>query len=484
MADLFDSLIDKQSLNQPLTDSQKALNPSHKPTEPAALAGTPCSKAPNSTLAKAAIDDSIPLIIYQEQNPKPSLSGPPLRLLHTSDWHLGRSLNRVRRHEEQVKFIDWLIKLIKAENIDVVVVAGDIFDSAAPPVISQELYYRFLTQMIAANLKGVVVVAGNHDSGAFLTAPAPLLRYLRVNVIGEAEDPAEELLTINDSEGRPALLVAAVPFLKDRFVRTSQASETSQDREDSLAQGVRDHYATLATLAKAKQAELGGRIPIVALGHLFAAGGLVTEGDGTRELYVGSLGHVDPEKTLAETFDYVALGHLHRAQKAGRETIRYSGSPLAMSFSETGEKSLTIVDLGAGEIKISLVPIPTFQELIRLKGDQKAILAQILSLKEAGSSAWLEIVYTGSETLINPRAIFETTLKDSNLSLMAIIDERLVREYILTLGPVKSLAETSPLEVFDALLERQKIPEPKRPELKATYQEVLLSLAENQAEPE
>ncbi|MDR1606833.1 MAG: exonuclease SbcCD subunit D C-terminal domain-containing protein [Deltaproteobacteria bacterium] len=420
-----------------------------------------------------------PESIFQATSEKPSLKGSPIRILHASDWHLGRTLNRIRRrHEEQALFLDWLIEVINEAQIDVLLVAGDIFDSATPPVASQELYYDFLVKAQKTPLKDLVITAGNHDSAAFLMAPAKLLKYFNVHVVADPETLEEEILVLNDQDKQPYLVVAAAPFLKDRFLRIAQEGETIQDKDRALVQGLIAHYAAIAELALAKQMEAGGQIPIVGLGHLFARGGQIAEGDGVRDLYAGSLCQI-PAEALPKAFDYLALGHLHRPQKVGRETIRYSGSPLMMSFAENEAKSLAIVTLGGGQVKIELLPIPVFQELKRLKGTKLELIEALEKLKKADSQAWLELVHTGEEFLSNPRGLFEEVLKGSRMELIAIIDERIEREIFGQAQPVKSLAEMSVTEVFERLLDRQGVKEEERPELLASYQEIVLTLAES-----
>jgi exonuclease SbcD len=391
---------------------------------------------------------------------------------------LGRAINRFhRRFAEQEKFLNWLIEVIKAEDIEILLVAGDIFDSQNPPLQAQELYYAFLVNCRDTNLKQVVITAGNHDSAGFLTAPSGLLRALNIHVVGDpASDPSSDLLTLKDSNGQPILLVAAVPYLKDRYLRTSKEGETVSERDFNFAQGLARHYATLAELAQKRQAALGGAIPAVAMGHLFARGGEVTEGDGVRDLYVGTMALFDPQ-TFPQVFDYIALGHLHRPQKAKLETIRYSGSPLKMSFQENANKSVTMVTLGDNRLEISLKPVPIFQELLRLKGDRNQILKELFALKQAGSNAYLEIVHTGSELIGARRLEFEEAIKGTNLALTAVIEASPAAPTYNKLFEARDLAEMTHLEVFEKLLDQRKIPEEARIELKETYEEILQALA-------
>ncbi|MDO7711893.1 MAG: exonuclease subunit SbcD, partial [Pseudomonadota bacterium] len=258
-----------------------------------------------------------------------------MNILHTSDWHIGRSLYGRKRYDEFSAFLDWLVEAIAQQNVDVLLVAGDIFDTTTPSNRAQELYYKFLTRVANSDCRHIVIIAGNHDSPSFLNAPKSLLRALDVHVIGAiCEQPDDEVLVLNDLTGLPELIVCAVPYLRDRDIRSVEAGESIDDKEQKLIDGIRQHYLDVCDLADQKRQTLGSDIPIIAMGHLFTAGGQTIDGDGVRELYVGSLAHVTAG-IFPESIDYLALGHLHVPQKINdSELKRYSGSPLPMGFGE------------------------------------------------------------------------------------------------------------------------------------------------------
>ncbi len=277
----------------------------------------------------------------------------PLTILHTSDWHLGRRLYGRMRYDEFEAFLNWLQDAISTQQVDVLIVAGDIFDTMTPSNRAQALYYEFLGKVSKSCCQHIVIVAGNHDSPTFLDAPSNVLKFLNVHVIGTAcEDLNDEVLVLDDADGAPHCIIAAVPYLRDRDVRSSAAGESADSKDANVIKGIRAHYDEVASIAKAKKAKLvevyQRHIPIIATGHLFAAGGTTTEDDGVRELYVGSLGKISADM-FDESFDYVALGHLHVPQRVGgRESIRYSGSPIAMGFGEAKQqKQVLLVQFGA-----------------------------------------------------------------------------------------------------------------------------------------
>lgn len=266
-----------------------------------------------------------------------------LTLLHTSDWHLGRRLYGKPRYDEFKQFLDWQLQTLREQKVDVLLIAGDIFDTTAPSNQAQNLYYDFLSQVCHTDCRHVIIVAGNHDSASFLEAPKQLLKAFNIHIIGSMTDtPTDEVITLSDKSGQPELIVMAVPYLRDRDVRTVGHGERLDDKERKLAQGIKAHYAQIADIAIAQQAQLQAKykrsIPIVATGHLFTVGGQTMEGDGVRDLYVGSLGSIGAE-IFHPHIDYVALGHLHIPQVVGGQPhIRYAGSPIAMGFGESRQQ--------------------------------------------------------------------------------------------------------------------------------------------------
>lgn len=289
----------------------------------------------------------------------PAFAIKPLTILHTSDWHLGRRLYGRMRYEEFEAFLSWLQETISAHKVDVLIVAGDIFDTMTPSNRAQALYYEFLGKVSKLCCEHIVIVAGNHDSPTFLDAPSQVLKFLNVHVIGTAcDDLNDEVLVLDAVDGTPHCIIAAVPYLRDRDVRGSHAGESADSKDANVIKGIRAHYDEVASIAKARQEHLSDahqrHIPIIATGHLFAAGSKTTEDDGVRDLYVGSLGQISADM-FDECFDYVALGHLHVPQRVGGcEHIRYSGSPIAMGFGEAKQqKQVLLVEFGEVEKSLS-----------------------------------------------------------------------------------------------------------------------------------
>lgn len=406
-----------------------------------------------------------------------------MKLLHTSDWHLGRTLYGRKRHEEFEAFLGWLAETIRQNEIDVLLVAGDVFDTGTPGTRAQELYYRFLCRVAASSCRHVVVVAGNHDSPSFLDAPRELLRALDVHVVGSStESPEDEVLVLRNERDNPELIVCAVPYLRDRDIRVAEAGESVEDKERKLVEGIRAHYATVAASAEGKRGELGAGIPIVAMGHLFAAGGRTVEGDGVRDLYVGSLAQISAD-VFPPCFDYVALGHLHVPQRVGGlETIRYSGSPLPMGFGEAGQrKSVCLAEFQGRAASVHLIDVPVFQELERIAGDWERIEGRIKELSAAGSRAWLEIVYEGAGIIGDLRERLEAAISGTKIEILRVKNCRATARAMQGRAE-ETLDDLSVEDVFRRCLDARGVPEEERTELLRAYRETLLSLHENQAE--
>lgn len=411
---------------------------------------------------------------------------PPLKLLHTSDWHIGRTLYGRKRYEEFEAFLSWLAETIQQNEIDALLVAGDVFDTSAPSNRAQELYYRFLCRVAASSCRHVVVVAGNHDSPSFLNAPKELLKALDVHVVGSSTEFLEdEVMVFRDEQNAPELIVCAVPYLRDRDIRVVEAGESVDDKERKLIEGIRTHYAAVAALAEQKREELGADIPIVGMGHLFTAGGQTVDGDGVRELYVGSLAHVTAG-IFPACFNYLALGHLHVPQKVnGSETIRYSGSPLPMGFGEAKQqKSVCQVEFHSTTASVQLVDVPVFQKLERVKGDWDGISSRLLELSAMDYQGWLEVIYDGIEVIGDLRERLEAAVSGTQMEILRIKNNCILDRVLGQIHAEETLDDLNVNDVFERCLAVHGVPEDQRTELLQVYQETVSSLYEDDVQAE
>ena len=408
-----------------------------------------------------------------------------MKLLHTSDWHLGRSLYGRNRYGEFEAFLNWLSETIQQQGVDALLVAGDIFDTSTPSNRAQELYYRFLCRVAVSSCRHVVVIAGNHDSPSFLDAPKELLRALEVHVTGSAADNREdEVLVLSDQAGAPQLIVCAVPYLRDRDIRVSEAGESIEDKGRKLVEGIRGHYAEVAALAGRKRKELKAKIPIIAMGHLFTAGGQTVDGDGVRELYVGSLAHVSAG-IFPKNLDYLALGHLHVPQKVnGSELMRYCGSPLPMGFGEAEQqKSVCLVTFeqtrGRAKGSVQLLDVPVFQKLERVRGDWGEVSARLFELSAGDSRAWLEVIHEGDEVIGDLRKRLDEAIEGSGMEILRVKNMRIIERALGQLHDQEKLPDLTEQDVFERCLTAHEVSEELHPELLRTYRETLASLSDD-----
>lgn len=210
-----------------------------------------------------------------------------LRVLHSSDWHLGQHFMGKTRQAEHQAFCAWLLEQVRVHEVDVLLIAGDVFDTGAPPSYAREQYYRLVVELRDAGC-ALVVLGGNHDSPAMLGESRSLLAQLGTQVVpGVGVDLADQVLVLKDRADQPGAILCAIPFIRPRDVLASQAGQSAQDKQQSLQQAIAEHYRALHELALRKREELGQALPIIATGHLTTVGASASE--SVREIYVGSL---------------------------------------------------------------------------------------------------------------------------------------------------------------------------------------------------
>jgi exonuclease SbcD len=295
-----------------------------------------------------------------------------MRLLHTSDWHLGQTLHNYERSYEHQCFLDWLLATLVSEQIDALLIAGDVFDTANPSASAHKQFYRFLQQARAcAPQLDIVVIAGNHDSPGRLEAPGPLLEAHGTSVLGHvlrsadgAIDLERHLVPLHDHSGAVKAWCLAIPFLRPGDVPRPPLAESEQAPADPYLAGIGLLYQQAYALASSRQ--LPGQA-IVAMGHCHMVDGTASL-ESERRIVIGGT-----EALPAAVFDpaiaYAALGHLHLAQRVGqKEHLRYSGSPLPLSFSEVGYQHQVLrIDLDdAGPALVTPLMVPRAVQLLRV----------------------------------------------------------------------------------------------------------------------
>lgn len=309
-----------------------------------------------------------------------------MRFLHTSDWHLGRSFHRVSLLDAQAAFLDHLVETALTHEVDAVLVAGDVYDRAVPPLSAVELFDRALHRLAEARVP-TVMISGNHDSARRLGVGAGLIDHAGIHL---RTDPARcgTPVVLTDAHGDVAFY--GLPYLEPALVR------------DEFKAPKAGHEAVLRAALDRARADLAARphgTRSVVLAHAFVAGGAAS--DSERDITVGGVSAV-PAGTF-DGVDYAALGHLHGAQ-ALTERVRYSGSPLAYSFSESDHrKTMWLVDLGpGGEIDAERIDCPVPRPLARLRGSLADLLDDPTLTRHERS--WIEATLTDPVRPADPMA--------------------------------------------------------------------------------
>jgi len=285
-----------------------------------------------------------------------------MKILHTSDWHLGRSFGSVSLHDAQTQFCEWLLQAAVSEKVELLVVAGDLYDRSIPPQESVVLWRETLTAFHKAGI-AVVAIAGNHDGADRVAAFDGLTDGARIFVRG-GYGRAGEVLTLQFSDG--PLDIALVPFLDPQLAPPEWKAELAE------AEVKPTHESVLQKALDQARAESAASRSLAVV-HAFVGGSTTAESE--RQLTVGGTDQV--AATVLEGFSYVALGHLHTPQMiGGSEQVRYSGTPIAYSFSETAAKSVVLIDMAAdGACSIEALPVPVGRGVITITGTIEELLA-------------------------------------------------------------------------------------------------------------
>lgn len=427
-----------------------------------------------------------------------------MKIIHTSDWHLGKKLYGKSRYEESELFLEWLVDTVEKESADALIISGDIFDTVSPSNRALGQYYNFLYKISASCCENVIITAGNHDSPSLLNAPKDLLKAFNVHVIGNAADNlSDEIIVLKNKNNIPDAVVCAVPYLREKDLRMVNQNESTDDKSIKMLNGIKEHYFSVVSLAeevcksKYSQEKIKKddkkRLPLIVTGHLFASGGVTLSGDGVREIYIGNL-----ERAGCDIFpsgiDYLALGHLHVPQKVfGFDNKRYSGSPVPVGFSEAKQKKMIIsVEFEDDKQVIKEIYVPNFRRLLTISGNLDEIKDEIQSLNFSLFSnsdpklthsnitlkPWAEIIYTGNTASGDIREEILEITNESSIEVLRIKNESLSTGILTDNLEGDSLESLTEHDVFQKCLETSKTPEELWPELKQTFSEALLLLHE------
>ena len=379
------------------------------------------------------------------------------------------------RETEHRAFLQWLRETVSKQEVDAVVVAGDIFDTGTPPSYARTLYNQFIVELQQTCCRHLVVVGGNHDSVATLNESRELLACLNTTVIGGIADTLDEqVIVLEDKDGKPGAVVCAIPFIRPRDVLESSAGESDTDKQLALQNAIAGHYR--AVFDKASEHSL----PVIATGHLTTVGGQMTE--SVREIYIGTLSAF-PASAFPPA-DYIALGHLHRPQKVSdQDHIRYSGSPIPLSFDETSTgKQVLLADFTDGKLaEVISVEVPQFRPLFSLKGSLVAIEEQLQNIEVSGDlNPWLEIVVSTDDYLSDLQIRVNELVEDKAVEVLRVRRMRENTVQGLSRESTETLDELDVSDVFARRLEAEALEDDKVESLSRAFGEILETMSGDQ----
>jgi exonuclease SbcD len=322
------------------------------------------------------------------------------------------------------------------------------------------------------NCKHIVITGGNHDAPGTINAPKELLNALSIKVVGKAtEDVKDEIFELKTEKEK--LIVCAVPYLRDQDIRKAVVGESFKDISEKYKHALVNHYNEIYNRSKKIN---NSNIPTIAMGHLFAMGGSPSESE--QQIYVGGLGDISADDF--PNFNYIALGHLHRPQKVGNKNhIRYSGSPIILSFSEINydKKVIVIETKDDNSIDVSEITVPKFREFFRVTGDIDTCIAelQIIDKKQLNPTPWIEVVLDNQNGMITGANDINKAVENLNLKVLKItLKDDIEYEGIKSLAEKhRNIKELSPLDVFKRKCEENKFDLSENQDILDAFNEIL-----------
>lgn len=370
-----------------------------------------------------------------------------MRFLHTADLHLGKRMNDVSLIEDQVYILEQIERIAKERQVDAVIIAGDVYQSASPASEAMSAFDGFVTALANDGIK-ILAISGNHDSARRVAYLSSLVRSRGV-YFSEEFDGTLQQVELEDGYG--PVIVSLLPFVKPLSVRRFYPDEEINSCQDAVAAVL--HHSKIDT---------GKRNILVC--HQFVTGALES---GSEELYVGGLECVDGR--LFDDFDYVAMGHIHGPQRVGRDTLRYAGSPLKYSFSEARHnKSVTLVEMGEkGKIDIELIPVTPLHEVREVKGSLEDIMRMPYSEDYVHATVTDELVAPDARvsiTTVFPNlmrfgVMNSKTQEDADISIDENVETRSVEELFCDFFSMQnngSLPNDEQLELIRGLLRKEE----------------------------
>jgi DNA repair protein SbcD/Mre11 len=399
-----------------------------------------------------------------------------LKIIHTADWHIGKTLHRLDLAEDHKIFFDWLASYVIQTNADVLLLSGDVFDSAIPTNEAQKLFCYALTQLQRTGIQ-IVVTGGNHDSITRLHSIEDLLRLVGIEIIGGVPERFDDqIVPLKNRKGELKAICAAVPYLREGDTRQFVSGETQSEKIKAYQNGVLSHFKKL----RDRIIDLYPGMPIVAMGHLYMQGSTMSE--SVREIQIGNAAGLDVTSYMG-MFDYFALGHIH-IPKRWDKSIRYSGSPIQLDFTESTEPRLVIeVDINEDGLESHGREVPLTRDFVTLTGSWEDIklgivnhktdkpLSPVFNLKINATSDQIPFINDEVNTLKITHEILITKI---------IVPKTMPTVFRNSGEMMDKVNDLTPLDVFSKKIEGQEFSEVTRDELIELYNHVVMKVNETE----
>lgn len=378
-----------------------------------------------------------------------------MKILHTADWHIGKLLHKYNLAEDMDLFIDWLEELIVENSIDVILLAGDVFDLANPSAEARRQYYTSLLKIQKTGCK-IIMTGGNHDSIHMLNAPQEILSELNIHVVGGMPTRMEDVLIPIGKGDEIEVVVLAIPYLREPELRKATDGDTYESKVHMIQQSIEHIYKEAKDICQSLYPD----IPTIAMGHLYTSG--AESSDSERDIQIGNQAMFHA-KRFADAFDYVALGHIHRPQKiTANIPVYYSGSPLPLSFSERSDhKRVLLIDTEQSFQPIS-IEVPKFRQLIRISGTLAEVKSKLEDLTTPSRLTSLVEIHMSEEQYNAEKILLlDQMISDFSRDGFKIIHRTIhFDNQLLGTGALydsqESLEDLEPKAVFSKMLESQE----------------------------
>ncbi len=399
-----------------------------------------------------------------------------MKILHTSDWHIGRKIENIPLAQEFDLFMDWLIEVIEQQQIDLLIVAGDIFDTGMPSIAAQQQYYTSISRLANTRLQKIIMINGNHDSANFLLAPRIILSGLKTHISAGLPQEISQLI-LPFPEADPQVVIAAVPYLRDiDLINFFHDTAEEVDTQKNIAAFY--HYiATLVEPFKDKG------IPIIVTGHLFVSDSALDQID-RNDYTLGGLIDVASSQ-LPDVFDYYALGHVHRPWQQKQKNIFYSGNPFFMGQHDIKsgvKKGVFVID--TDDISdVKKIETPLWRQMVTFDGDFDQVCQQIASFENTGilspAYGFAKITQYPQDRPIDQLYQQLVSLNQDNIHILKAVFPPRLSDSNLNNQDFSSLKEYSPREILEFHLDRSDYSDNSKEQILETFDELMAIYKQN-----